>query len=61
MESNDPIADSKDSQGKRSAPKASVNAPGTSRGKQTPTVQYGGHIVINSESESEEEQPIQHQ
>ena len=60
VESNDPIADSEDSQPKRSTSKAIVNAPGTLRGKQTPAVQYVGCIVINSESESEEEQPIQH-
>ena len=58
VKSNDPIADSEDSQPKRSTSKAIVKAPGTLLGKQTPAVQYGGRIVINSESESEEEQPI---
>ena len=42
---------------KRSKSPAKGNAAGTLRGEKTPTGQYGGHIVINSESESEEQVP----
>ena len=58
MESDDPLADSEDSGNVKSTRLKSLakeNGAGTSPGKKTPTVQYGGCIVMNSESESEEE------
>ena len=60
VESEDPLADSEYNENvksKRAKSPAKGNGTGTSLGVKTPTVQYGGCIVMNSESESEEQIP----